>query len=1106
VVRNPADITVTCSNLVSPSVTGTATATDNCSTPVITYSDVWYTSNTLFRFWRATDAAGNISDMITAQVINIVDNIKPVITCPGNTSVPCGASPLPSVTGTATATDNCSTPTVTYSDVTSGNIITRTWTATDAAGNTSTCVQTITIVNAVPVTITTTPSATTYTGGVPTSLYIGYGPQTATLQVSENAAGAPYTYVWSGTNTNLLSSVNTNNPIFTATKAGSFTYTVTSTNKYGCSTTATVTLCVTDVRVVNVNGIYTDDDDDNQVMCDHTAHTAANCPHIGHNHTCNHQAHTLANCPHKIIVAVDNTQKDCDHTAHSAANCPHKGHNHACNHLAHTAATCPHDKANGQDQKVCNHLAHSAADCTHSGHNHAACNHQAHDPQYCFHNGSKCQQTGGTDQVLVFLCHYVSASQRTTLSLSIADVAKYLATYPNDKLGSCGQAPCSGYLDTVKPVITLPANVTSACSGQTSPSVTGTATAKDNMSATVAVSYSDVTNGNVIYRTWTATDQAGNVATAVQTITIIDNVAPTPVTKNISVYLDATGKASVTPSQIDNGSYDNCSAVTVSFKCASTTSGSNMCSNGDFSSSSACTSSWTPLNNDNSAGWRSTGGNPGGYFLLNSNGAVATDPTIQQTLRGLVPGQWYTISGQRNNIENGAFGNPSALSFGIAIDNTVLLEQANTGGANWIPFSVQFKATATTHVLSISAERNGDDTQYGIDNVSVVASSAPCNTGVITFDCSKLGANTVTLNVTDASGNTSSQNAVVTVLDNIAPVITDVPDITINCGGSTSPSTTGTPTASDNCSTPTLTYSDVTNGNVIIRTWKATDASGNYATSVQNITLGSAFTVSVTSVPCSGTYTGGICTNLYLGYGAQSTTLQPCSLPSAGAPYTYSWSGSCLNNTTCAAPVCSPTTAGYYNCLLTVTNKYGCKSVCSINICVTDVRVPGTNGSKVYVCHTPTYSWGCGTPQTLQLALNQVTTHLGSTTCGGGGKDRLGTADQSPCNTATVNTVVGNTSDITKEGSDVATTEEDLKVTVMPNPSTTFFTLKLESKFETPVNMRVMDAQGRVVDAKSKIGANSTIQIGSSYSSGTYYAEMIQGTRRKVVQLIKGRG
>jgi hypothetical protein len=90
---------------------------------------------------------------------------------------------------------------------------------------------------------------------------------------------------------------------------------------------------------------------------------------------------------------------------------------------------------------------------------------------------------------------------------------------------------------------------------------------------------------------------------------------------------------------------------------------------------------------------------------------------------------------------------------------------------------------------------------------------------------------------------------------------------------------------------------------------------------------------------------------------------------------------------------------------------------------------------------------------------------------------------------------------VTKESA--VTTEEELKVTVMPNPTTTYFTLKLESKYATPVNMRVMDGRGRVVDARSEIGSNSTLQIGQNYAGGTYYAEMIQGSRRKLVQLIK---
>lgn len=86
------------------------------------------------------------------------------------------------------------------------------------------------------------------------------------------------------------------------------------------------------------------------------------------------------------------------------------------------------------------------------------------------------------------------------------------------------------------------------------------------------------------------------------------------------------------------------------------------------------------------------------------------------------------------------------------------------------------------------------------------------------------------------------------------------------------------------------------------------------------------------------------------------------------------------------------------------------------------------------------------------------------------------------------------------------TTEEDFKVTVMPNPSTTYFTLKFESRYATPINMRVMDVSGRVVDVKNKIGSNSSIKAGENYASGTYYAEMIQGNKRKWVQLIKAGG
>ena len=265
----------------------------------------------------------------------------------------------------------------------------------------------------------------------------------------------------------------------------------------------------------------------------------------------------------------------------------------------------------------------------------------------------------------------------------------------------------------------------------------------------------------------------------------------------------------------------------------------------------------------------------------------------------------------------------------------------------------------------------------------------------------------------------------------------------------------------------------------------------------------------IVSVPTSNTYTGGNNNNLYLGYGAQSTTLQvtPSAVSGNGSnfTYTYVWSGSAVNmlsSKTSQTLVFTPTASGYYNFTVTVTNNYGCTITTNINICVTDIRVPGTNGSKVYVCHVP--PGNPVNPNTLSISVNAVPAHLGNHS-----GDRLGSCDQAPCGASPIaaNASAVNNSGVTKEALVVIpAVEEELKVTVMPNPSTTYFTLKLESKYQTPVNMRVMDASGRVVDAKSKIGSNSTIQIGHNYSSGTYFAELIQGNKRKVVQLIKGRG
>ena len=58
------------------------------------------------------------------------------------------------------------------------------------------------------------------------------------------------------------------------------------------------------------------------------------------------------------------------------------------------------------------------------------------------------------------------------------------------------------------------------------------------------------------------TDVNGNVDSASAVITVQDVIKPTVVTQNLTVSLDASGAGSVTATQLDNGSTDNCTIAT----------------------------------------------------------------------------------------------------------------------------------------------------------------------------------------------------------------------------------------------------------------------------------------------------------------------------------------------------------------------------------------------------------------------------------------------------------------------------------------------------------------------------------------------------------------
>jgi hypothetical protein len=84
-----------------------------------------------------------------------------------------------------------------------------------------------------------------------------------------------------------------------------------------------------------------------------------------------------------------------------------------------------------------------------------------------------------------------------------------------------------------------------------------------------------------------------------------------------------------------------------------------------------------------------------------------------------------------------------------------------------------------------------------------------------------------------------------------------------------------------------------------------------------------------------------------------------------------------------------------------------------------------------------------------------------------------------------------------------ATPQDMFLIEAFPNPSTSYFNLKVQSPDNEPILMRLLDLSGRILEAKTGIQANSTIQIGSQLSRGKYIVEVIQGRRRTVRKITK---
>jgi uncharacterized repeat protein (TIGR01451 family) len=253
---------------VVPDFTTTAVVTDNCACNGNDNSDVCSSRTTLTVTQSpapgtvvglgphtitltANDGSsnnngtGNTATVTTTFTVN--DTTPPTITPPANITAYTGPGATTCDTqvnpGTATATDNCGTPSISRSP--SGNTFpvgttTVTWTATDAAGNSSTATQTVTVIDNTPPTIAAPPNVTAYTGPGATS---------CGTTVSNAALGTPVA------SDNCSVSI-TRSPSGNTFPVGTTTVTWTATDPAGNHSSATQTVTVIDNTppVINLNG------------------------------------------------------------------------------------------------------------------------------------------------------------------------------------------------------------------------------------------------------------------------------------------------------------------------------------------------------------------------------------------------------------------------------------------------------------------------------------------------------------------------------------------------------------------------------------------------------------------------------------------------------------------------------------------------------------------------------------------------------------------------------------------------------------------------------------------------------------------------------------
>jgi gliding motility-associated-like protein len=274
-------------------------------------------------------------------------------------------------------------------------------------------------------------------------------------------------------------------------------------------------------------------------------------------------------------------------------------------------------------------------------------------------------------------------------------------------------------------------------------------------------------------------DQSGNAASCATTVIVEDIFAPTAICRDTLLYLNNSGVTQLSVQQIDGGSFDNCSAVnlsingaaSVNYDCSQVGSNSVQLTVIDaFGNTSQCLSTVQILDTiDPIANCI----NPGVIDVYLDSNCFAIVPAIafnNNSNDNCSNSINYSINGLPNAIFNaGNIGNnPNTVTLTVS-DPSGNQTTCNTTVNVFDTILPNIICRPDTLLLTGSSVTL---TPNRINNNSFDNCSSPSLTingqSSLSFDCTQLGTNPVTLIGTDIDGNVDSCSTTVTILD-VAP-------------------------------------------------------------------------------------------------------------------------------------------------------------------------------------------------------------------------------------------------------------------------------------------------------------------------------------------------